>query len=445
MRITRLLAIVTCVVVALGACSNQPDPQGDSGNESLFLYGTDGNVQNGFAAFFKEEPGLLAGMKGTAPLADLAQDFRNRLAATDPNLQDLIFAGETYDAVVISAVAAQLAGTTHPATIAKHINGVTIGADSCSTVAACLALARAPGRDPAYRGVTLRHGFTAAGEPSTASYGVFHFGPNNQIDAGKTELLNTGNDRNATTEQPARPAQPGNNKNTGAPLVLGGLLPMEGALAFAYPPMIAGARLAIKEINEAGGVLGQPVVWRDGNDFTDPQKALTTVAKHKADGVHVIIGPSGSAISLKVLPEVIKGGMILFSPSATAAALSNVEDGGMYFRTAPSDILQARALADVMLRDGVKKICVIAIDDAYGDGLLADVQRELTSAGISAGQIRVFQYEVGENSMIAKPDQITSIVQQVNAFQPDGVLVIGFEESSEVIKGLAKGGLSFRS
>jgi hypothetical protein len=50
--------------------------------------------------------------------------------------------------------------------------------------------------------VTLRHGFTSAGEPSTASYGVFHFGPNNLIDDGKTELLNTGNDRNAITEQP---------------------------------------------------------------------------------------------------------------------------------------------------------------------------------------------------------------------------------------------------
>jgi hypothetical protein len=97
-----------------------------------------------------------------------------------------------------------------------------------------------------------------------------------------------------------------------------------------------------------------------------------------------------------------------------------------------------------MLRDGVKRICLIAIDDAYGDGLLADVQRELTGAGVSAGQIKVFQYEVGENSMIAKPDQIDEIARQVNAFQPEGVLVIGFEESSEVIKGLAKTGLQFR-
>ncbi len=85
MRISRLLAIVTCVAVAMGACSSGPEPQ-NTGNESLFLYGSDGNVQNGFAAFFKEQPGLLAGMKGTAPLADLAQDFRNRLLATDPGL-----------------------------------------------------------------------------------------------------------------------------------------------------------------------------------------------------------------------------------------------------------------------------------------------------------------------------------------------------------------------
>lgn len=442
MRISRLLALVvgTCAVIAMAACAKQVDPQPENSHEGLFLYGSDGNVQNGFAVAFKNEPGLLEGMKGTAPLAQIGQDFRTRIAAIDPNLRDLIFAGETYDAIVISAIAAQLAGTTDPKAIAKQINGVTIGADICSSAAECLAHARA-GRDPAYRGVTLRHGFTSAGEPSTASYGVFHFGPDNQIDNGKTEFLNTGNDRNAMSEQPARPAA---SNSKGTPLILGGLLPMEGGLSFAYPPMIAGARLALKEVNDAGGVLGQPVQWRDGNDFTDPKKALATVAKHKTDGVHVIIGASGSGISLAVLPEVIKGGMIMFSPSNTAEALSTVDDSGLYFRTAPSDILQARALADVMLRDGVHKLCIVARNDAYGEGLMAGVQKELAAAGLSPSQIKTFRYDVGENGMVAKPDQVNDIIQQVNAFQPEGVLVIGFEESAEVIKGISKAGLKFR-
>ncbi len=441
MRISRLIALIGCVVVATAACSAPTDNQPERAYPGAFVYGSDGNMQNGFGAEFSDNPGLLMGMKGTAPAVQLSADFRARLAGIDPKLNDVIFAGETYDAVVIVSIAAQLAGTTDPKAIAKQINGVTIGANPCTSVAECLAHARA-GRDPAYRGATLRNGFTPVGEPSTASYGIYHFGSDNQLDAGKTEYLTTGNERSATTEQaPAAQTSSSRNKHQ---LVLGGLLPMEGGLSFAYPPMIAGARLALKEVNDAGGVLGEPVVWHDGNDFTDPKKALATVQKHEADGVQVIIGASGSGVSLGVLPEVVRAGMIMFSPSNTAASLTNVNDSGLYFRSAPSDILQARALADVILRDGLRKICIVARGDAYGEGLMDGVSKELAAAGVAQGDIRTFRYDVGENGMIGTPDQIRDIIAQIDRVQPDGVLVIGFEESADVIKGMSKSGLKFR-
>ena len=442
MRISRLIALFAGLTVAISACAGGSEGTPERAYSGTYIYGSDGNLQNGFGAQFKDDPGMLEGMKGTAPAVQLSSDFRARLAAIDPNLNDVIFAGETYDAVVVVSIAAQLAGTNDPRAIARQINGVTTGANVCTTVAECLGHARA-GRDPAYRGATLRHGFTQVGEPSTASYGVFHFGPNNRLDNGKTEFLNTGNDKAATTEAPP-PAGPQGGKNNQHQLVLGGLLPIEGGLSFAYPPMIAGARLALKEVNDAGGVLGNLVVWKDGNDFTDPKKALATVAKHKADGVNVIIGASGSGISLGVLPEVIKGGMIMFSPSNTAAALTNVDDSGLYFRSAPSDILQARALADVMLRDGLRRISIVARGDAYGEGLMNGVKKELAAAGMSESDIATFRYDVGENGLIGKPAQVRDIISQITSAQPDGVLVIGFEESAEVIKGMWKSGLKFR-
>ncbi|HEX6682279.1 MAG TPA: ABC transporter substrate-binding protein [Candidatus Limnocylindrales bacterium] len=445
MRTTRLPAVITCLVVAFGAaaCSGspeaaQPSQRPDSG---AFIYGSDGNVQNGFGERFAEDPGLLEGMKGTAPAVQLGNEFKSRLSGIDPGLKDLLFAGETYDAVVVVSIAAQLAGTTDPKAIAKQINGVTIGVDACSSPAECLALARA-GRDPAYRGATLRHGLTPAGEPSTASYGIYHFGRDNRLDSGKTEYLNAGDEKGAAKDQPPAVPPAGNGRNR--PLVLGGLLPVEGGLSFAYPPMIAGARLALKEVNEAGGVLGQPVQWRDGNDFTDPRKALATVQKHKADGVHVIIGAGGSGVSLGVLPEVINAGMVMFSPSNTAEALSDVNDDGLYFRSAPSDILQARALADVMLRDGVRRICIVARGDAYGEGLMDGVRKALAAAGVPESELRTFRYDVGENGLAGEPSQISDIVGEITQLRPEGVLVIGFEESAEVIKGMSKSGLKFR-
>ena len=46
----------------------------------------------------------------------------------------------------------------------------------------------------------------------------------------------------------------------------------------------------------------------------------------------------------------------MISPSNTSAALSKADDAGFYFRTAPSDVLQARAIADMIMRDGVRKV-----------------------------------------------------------------------------------------
>ena len=48
-------------------------------------------------------------------------------------------------------------------------------------------------------------------------------------------------------------------------LKIGSLLPETGSLAFLGPPEFAGSSLAIDEINKAGGVLGKPVEYSQGD------------------------------------------------------------------------------------------------------------------------------------------------------------------------------------
>jgi hypothetical protein len=158
------------------------------------LYGTDGNMSNSFGDEFKDQPGTLAGMKGTTPMTPLSDDFKRRLHEVDPKLKDYTYAAESYDAVVITSLAAQLAGTTAPKELAKYINGVTTGGAECDTVKRCLDLAKA-GEDLAYRGVSLRRGgFTDVGEPSTASYATLHFDATDKLDDGKTEYVGAGDE-----------------------------------------------------------------------------------------------------------------------------------------------------------------------------------------------------------------------------------------------------------
>ena len=186
-RTSRAALSTACAALLLATSACGSDEPKDAGTTQVRLYGTDGNMQNSFAAELKDRASLVNGMKGTTPLTPLPESFKERLRNVNPKLNDFLYSAESYDAVVISALAAQLAGTTAPSEIAKQIVGVTNGGQRCEEVAACLQLARA-GQDLEYRGVSLtRAGFTDTGEPATASYGTLHF-DNQQLDDGEDRV-----------------------------------------------------------------------------------------------------------------------------------------------------------------------------------------------------------------------------------------------------------------
>lgn len=430
--------------LALASCDSSAPVAGDGDPAPVRLYGTDGTMQNSFADGLADRT-VLSGMKGTAPLNPLPADFTNRLRERDRSLSGFLFAGETYDAVVISALAAELAGTPDPEVVRGYVNGVTTGGEECTAVADCLELARA-GEDLAYRGVSLRRGgFTDLGEPAAASYAIQHFGPAGVIDEDRTEFIGAG-DVSATTAEASpepgpRPTEP---EFQIEPLRIGGLLPETGDLSFVYPPMIAAAELATEEINEAGGVFGVDVEWIDGDDgSTDPDVARATIASHVDEGVHVIIGAAASDVTREVMADAVDAKRILFSPSNTEAQLSAAEHDGFYFRTAPSDDLQGAALADIMLRDGAARIAIVARDDAYGRGLLNNANDSLLRFGVPASDIALLTYQLPEEEGGPVPG-LDGLVDEIVEADPDGVLVIGFSEAAQVIQQMLDEGVQLQ-
>ncbi|GGJ89647.1 hypothetical protein GCM10010123_19200 [Pilimelia anulata] len=427
-----LLVAAALLITGTAACGGE-DPGAGDRPAAVRIYGADGNMSNSFGEAFKGQPGLLAGMKGTIPLTPLSESFRTRLTEVDGSLTDFSYAAEAYDAVVISAIAAEVAGSTSSRRIAEQITGVTAGGELCETVAGCLRLARA-GKDLRYRGISLRRsGFTEAGEPSSASYATLHFGERDRIDDAKTEFVGAGDE----TTVSGRNAPPGRGASAANPLRLGGLLPKTGAAGLLYPRVRAGIQLATREINTAGGVLGAPVQWVDRNDGTDPAVARRSLAELVAARVNVIIGPGTSGVAREILPDVVKAGVVLFSPSNTAADLSNARDDGLYFRTAPSDVLQGRALADVIMRDGAQRVAIVARDDAYGTGLQANVRDALVKAGRAEAVIKLLTYPAGGEG----PVDFTGGANDIRSFRADAVLIVGLSESSGVISALNAAGL----
>lgn len=211
------------------------------------------------------------------------------------------------------------------------------------------------------------------------------------------------------------------------PLKIGTLLPETGSLAFLGPPEVAGVQLAVNDVNAAGGVLGQPVELIPGDSGdTTTDTANTTVDRELAAGVSVIVGAASSSVSLKVIDKIASAGVVQFSPANTSDQFVCYPDKGQYFRTAPTDVLQAQALSQLIAEDGGQRVSILALNDPYGTGLARNTQANLEEAGIASDQIQTIIYDPNAQSFNAEIDQVKN-------FDPDAVALIGFEESAKII------------
>ncbi len=353
--------------------------------------------------------------------------FGDRLLQLDPELIDYNYSAESYDGVILAALAAETARSSNAGDFTPFVNGLTSGGEVCTDYATCLAIVQAGG-DVDLNGVSGPLAFTDPGEPAAASYGVLSFGEDNTIDEAATDYVLGGDPANASTQEP--PAAPAYAAPpTGAPLVVGTLLPLTGTLAFLGPPMTAGANLAISDINDAGGVLGQPVtlIETDSGD-TSTDTANGAVDRMLQGGVDVILGAASSGVSKTVIDKITGSGVMQLSPANTSDEFTTYNDNNLYFRTAPPDVLQARALADVILDDGNTSVSIIALNDPYGTGLSNNLRDNLISSGLVEEQVPgVIIYDPAATSYRTE-------VSEIADFNPDAVVVIGFDESSKIIE-----------
>ena len=156
--------------------------------------------------------------------------------------------------------------------------------------------------------------------------------------------------------------------------------------------------LAIRHVNDGGGVLGRPVTAAFGDTAGDPATAVAEARRLvEAEGVHAIVGPNRSADALPVAERVIgPAGVPTVSFSATSPALSAVADRDFLFRTALSDVSQGPVLARVTRERGFDNVGLLHVDDAWGRGL-ADAFADAWD-----GALRIVAVERGRTGFLAE-------------------------------------------
>lgn len=208
-------------------------------------------------------------------------------------------------------------------------------------------------------------------------------------------------------------------------LEIGTVLPETGDLAVLGPPMISAVRMAVADINAAGGVLGVPLVLTEADSGTNEDIANAAVDGHLAAGVDAIVGPASSRISLSVIDKITGSQTMQCSPSNTGSVFTTYDDnGGYYIRTAPPDNLQAQALADLITADGYSDVAIIALNDAYGQGFADELAAQLEANGATI----VANVAYDPNGTVFDAD-----VQQLADAAPEAVALIAFPDTGSLV------------
>jgi ABC-type branched-subunit amino acid transport system substrate-binding protein len=173
-----------------------------------------------------------------------------------------------------------------------------------------------------------------------------------------------------------------------------------------------------------------PTPANSGDTTTDI--ASQSVDRLLSQKVDAIIGAASSGVSFTVIDRVTGADVVQFSPANTSPDFTDYDDNGLYFRTAPSDVLQGRVNGELVVEDGCLDVGIMALDDPYGTGLAENVTTSVEDGG---GTI--------VDSIIYNPQaaNFSAEVGQMKAASPECLVLIGFDETKRIVPELIAQGI----
>lgn len=175
----------------------------------------------------------------------------------------------------------------------------------------------------------------------------------------------------------------------GASFKIGGIGPVTGGAAVYGLAVQHGAEIAVKEINEAGGINGYPVEFQFQDDEHDAEKSVNAYNTLKDWGIQALMGTVTSAPCIAVADKTAADNMFQITPSGSAvecAANSNV------YRVCYSDPAQGTASAKYIGEHKLASKVAVIYDssDVYSSGIYEKFAQEAPNQGIEVVDAEAF-------------------------------------------------------
>ena len=147
-----------------------------------------------------------------------------------------------------------------------------------------------------------------------------------------------------------------------------------------------GIELALQQVNEAGGVLGRPVEAFYGDNAADPDTGVRATKRLiEEQHVPVLIGALWTPVTHAIMPVAQEAKVPLvidISAGQDFVDASGVGGDPYAFKTIPSDLDIARAMAGWLGGEGVKSVAILADDNPFNRANAASFARAMGDAGM---------------------------------------------------------------
>jgi branched-chain amino acid transport system substrate-binding protein len=184
------------------------------------------------------------------------------------------------------------------------------------------------------------------------------------------------------------------------------------------------ARLAVKEINEAGGLLGRPVRLLELDNQSTPLGARLAALRAADMGVTAVVGASWSTHSLAMAPILQEAGIPMISPESSSPRLTEV--GDFIFRVCFTDMFQGRMAAQFAVRELGAKTAVVLVN--------VNEEYSLTLSRYFTEYFRKFDSHVlWEGNYKGDAVDFSDLLAQVEIYRPDVIFLPGYGRDSGLI------------
>jgi branched-chain amino acid transport system substrate-binding protein len=205
-----------------------------------------------------------------------------------------------------------------------------------------------------------------------------------------------------------------------AEVKVGIILGFTGPIESLTPAMRDSARAAFNEVSGAANLLdGETITILEGDSTCIDSAAAVTVAEGQiANDVVAIMGADCSGVTGAIATNVaVPNGVTMVSPSATSPGLTDLDDNGFFFRTAPSDARGGQILANIASNRGLSSVAITYTNNDYGKGLADVFEAAFTANGGTV--TAVASHEDGKGDYSAE-------VGVLGAAGGDALVVVGY-------------------